>query len=55
MSRGEGESRKDRLKSLGLNVRIEEKREDEIREKWRLREILLCTAEGYERIKMNLL
>ncbi len=37
------------------NVRIEEKREDSIREKWKLREILLCTAEGYEKIRLNML
>lgn len=42
-------------RGLMQNIRIEEKREDLIREKWKLREVLLCTAEGYEKIKMNLL
>lgn len=55
MGSGKLERKGERVKMVGQNLKIEEKREDSIREKWKLREILLCTAEGYEKIKMNLL
>ena len=42
-------------RTLGQAMKLQEKREDTIKEKCRLREVLLSTAQGYERIKIAML
>ena len=53
---GLSEKGPEKIQKSGVQgLKIEEKREDEIRQKWKLREMMLCTAEGYERIRASLI